>query len=152
MSVLKKLHDAQSIADVAGILGFKTKNLAYILYAQPDSLKYKEFVIPKKSGGVRSIAAPQGGLKLLQRRLADILQDCLSEIDNIVANDEKAKSCDQASHGFKRGFSIRTNAKKHRNRRYVFNVDLTDFFGSPLFLHRFLASDRGFLKAVLALQ
>lgn len=34
------------------------------------------------------------------------------------------------SHGFKRGSSIRTNARKHRNRRYVFNIDLINFFGS----------------------
>jgi RNA-directed DNA polymerase len=146
MSVLKKLHDAQSIADVAGILGFKTKKLAYILYVQPESLKYKEFVIPKKSGGTRSIAAPQGGLKFLQRRLADILQDCLSEIDNNVTNDEKSKSFDQISHGFRRGFSIRTNAKKHRNRRYVFNVDLTDFFISINFgrVRGFFIKDKRF--------
>jgi RNA-directed DNA polymerase len=146
MSALKKLHDAQSIEDVAVILGFKTKNLSYILYVQPDSLKYKEFVIPKKSGGVRSIAAPQGGLKLLQKRLADILQDCLSEINNNAAEDVKAKPDHHVSHGFKRGLSIRTNAKNHRNRRYVFNVDLTDFFGSINFgrVRGFFIKDKRF--------
>lgn len=130
MSALKNLHNAKTIADVAGILGFQAKKLAYILYAQPDGFKYKEFDIPKKSGGVRRIAAPQGGLKLLQRRLADLLQDCLDEINKNAAIDSKAKPFGQISHGFKRGLSIRTNAKKHRNRRYVFNIDLTDFFGS----------------------
>jgi RNA-directed DNA polymerase len=130
MSALKKLHDAKTIADVAGILGFHAKKLAYILYVQPDSHKYKEFGIPKKSGGVRRIAAPQGGLKLLQRRLADLLQDCLDEINKNAAGDSQAKPLGQISHGFKRGLSIRTNARKHRNRRYVFNIDLIDFFGS----------------------
>ena len=130
MSALKKLHNAKNIADVASVLGFQAKKLTYILYVQPDSLKYKEFDIPKKSGGVRRIAAPQDGLKLLQRRLADLLQDCLDEINENAAGDSQAKPFGQISHGFKRGLSIRTNAKKHRNRRYVFNVDLTDFFGS----------------------
>lgn len=130
MSALKKLHDAQSIADVADILGFETKKLAYILYAQPDSLKYKEFDIPKKSGGVRRIAAPQNGLKLLQRRLADLLQDCLEEINKSASDNNQVKPFGQNSHGFKRKLSIRTNAKKHRNRRYVFNIDLIDFFGA----------------------
>lgn len=145
MSALKKLYDAESIANVADILGFQTKKLAYILYAQPDSLKYKEFDIPKKSGGVRRIAAPQGGLKLLQRRLADFLQDCLDEI-NKAAGDNQAKPFSQISHGFKRGLSIRTNAKKHRNRRYVFNVDLTDFFGSINFgcVRGFFIKDKRF--------
>lgn len=128
MSALKKLHDAKTIADVASILGFQPKKLSYILYVQPDSRKYREFDIPKKSGGVRRIAAPQGGLKLLQRRLADILQDCLDEINNASGN--QAKPFGQISHGFKRKLSILTNAKKHRNRRYVFNIDLVDFFGS----------------------
>jgi RNA-directed DNA polymerase len=130
MSALKKLHDAETIADVASILGFQAKKLAFILYVQPDSLKYNEFDIPKKSGGARRIAAPQGGLKLLQRRLADLLQDCLDEINKNVAGDSQAKPFGQMSHGFKRGLSIRTNARKHRNQRYVFNIDLTDFFGS----------------------
>jgi RNA-directed DNA polymerase len=129
MSALKRLKNATTIAEVADILGFKTKALAYILYRQPDSFKYKEFDIPKKSGGVRHIAAPQGGLKLLQRRLADVLQECLNEINNATASDQSKPFVD-VSHGFKRKLSIRTNAKKHRNRRYVFNVDLIDFFGS----------------------
>jgi RNA-directed DNA polymerase len=130
MSALKKLHDAKAIADVAGILGFQASKLTYILYVQPDSLKYKEFEIPKKSGGVRRIAAPQDELKLLQRRLADLLQDCLDEINKNAAGDSQAKPLGQISHGFKRGSSICTNARKHRNRRYVFNIDLTDFFGT----------------------
>ncbi len=129
MSALSKLRDAKTIADVAGIFGFQAKSLSYILYKQPDSVKYKEFDIPKRSGGVRSIAAPQSGLKVLQRRLADLLQDCLDEINQSVASDQP-KPLDQISHGFKRGLSNRTNAKEHRNRRYVFNVDLTNFFGS----------------------
>lgn len=146
MSALKKLHDAKSIADVADILGFQKKALSYILYVQPDSDKYKEFDIPKRSGGVRRIAAPQGGLKLIQRRLAVLLQDCLGEINTDTANDNKTKPSGQISHGFKRGLSIRTNAKKHRNRRYVFNIDLIDFFGSINFgrVRGFLIKDKRF--------
>lgn len=144
MSALKKLKNATTIAEVADILGFKTKALAYILYRQPDSLRYKEFDIPKKSGGVRHIAAPRGGLKLLQRRLADVLQECLDEI-NTAASDQ-AKPFGHISHGFKRKLSIRTNAKKHRNRRYVFNVDLIDFFGSINFgrVRGFFIKDKRF--------
>ena len=144
MSALKKLHSAKTIADVAAILEFKTKNLAGILYGQPDSIKYKEFDIPKKSGGLRRISAPQGGLKLLQRKLADLLQDCLEEINTNI--DSEAKPFPQPSHGFKRGLSICTNARKHRNRRYVFNIDLTNFFGSINFgrVRGFFIKDKRF--------
>ncbi len=129
MSALSKLQRAKTTADVAAILGFKAKSLSYIIYGQPDSLKYKEFNIPKKSGGVRHIASPQGGLRLIQRRLADILQDCIDEINASSINNQD-KSFNQISHGFKRKLSIVTNAKRHRNRKYVFNIDLSNFFGS----------------------
>ena len=33
-------------------------------------------------------------------------------------------------HGFLKGRSIVTNAKQHKRKRYVFNVDLEDFYGS----------------------
>src|SRR5262249_7352449 len=37
---------------------------------------------------------------------------------------------DKIAHGFKRARSIITNARQHRNRRYVFNIDLQNFFPS----------------------
>jgi len=146
MSSLKKLHSAKTIADVADILGFQKKALTFILYAQPGPLRYKEFDIPKKSGGMRRIAAPQGGLKLLQRRLADLLQDCLDEIESDTSSRSKESDFNQVSHGFRRRLSILTNARKHRNRRYVFNIDLADFFGSINFgrVRGFFIKDRRF--------
>jgi len=63
-------------------------------------------------------------LKKLQKRLSDLLQDCIAEINS----EKEIKSA--LSHGFRRNFSIITNAKVHTNRRYVFNTDLSDFFGT----------------------
>ncbi|NJN91776.1 MAG: RNA-directed DNA polymerase [Leptolyngbyaceae cyanobacterium SL_5_14] len=62
------------------------------------------------------------------------------------ASDNQAKTFSQVSHGFKRKLSIRTNARKHRNRRYVFNIDLTDFFGSINFgrVRGFFIKDKRF--------
>ena len=37
---------------------------------------------------------------------------------------------DQLAHGFKRGRSIVTNATKHKRRRFVFNIDIKNFFGT----------------------
>src|SRR6185437_5065944 len=37
---------------------------------------------------------------------------------------------DSLAHGFKRKRSIVTNATKHKNRRFVFNLDLENFFGT----------------------
>lgn len=122
MSRLATLKAATSLSDMAHLLGFKLKALAYILYKQPEVEKYKTFQIPKRNGGQRLIKAPIDSLKLAQRKLSSLLQDCLEEI----TTNNKRK--DRASHGFKRRRSIITNARQHRHRRYVFNLDLDNFF------------------------
>ena len=122
------------------MLGFKPKAVSYILYKQPPATKYKTFQIPKRNGGQRTIKAPVDGLKLLQRKLSDLLQDCIDEI--AVANNRK----DRTAHGFKRKRSIITNARQHRHRRWVLNLDLEEFFPSINFgrVRGFLLKNRDF--------
>ena len=124
MSRLQSLRAASNLNDVAALLQFKPKYLAYILYKMPDAAKFQVFKIAKRSGGFREIHAPCPELKLLQRNLSDLLQDCIDEIN------AKRKFRDQLAHGFKRGRSIITNAAKHLKRQHVFNIDLEDFFGT----------------------
>jgi retron-type reverse transcriptase len=124
MSRLTKLKTATSLNDVADLFGYKPKAVSYILYKLPAAQKYTTFSIPKKNGGQRTINAPAPQLKSLQRKLADLLQDCLDEIN------AERKLKDRTAHGFKRKRSIITNARQHRNRRWVFNIDLNDFFPS----------------------
>lgn len=130
MSHLAALQAAHTIHDVAALLGFKTSALAYCLYSKSAQPTYKKFHVPKKSGGTREIAAPIPQLKLLQRRLSDILQNCLEEIRTTHGRDDGSESPDQVIHGFVRNRSIITNARQHRRRRFVFNVDLENFFPS----------------------
>ena len=145
MSGLSDLQNAKSIGDVARILGFEKKKLSYLIYKEKDSLRYEKFSIPKKSGGTRTISAPRGGLKLLQRRLADSLEVCIKEISDQRISDGVGKY-HQASHGFSRNSSIFTNAERHRNRRYVFNLDIKDFFDSINFgrVRGFFIKDKSF--------
>jgi RNA-directed DNA polymerase len=117
------LKSASTLSDLARLLGIKPATLAYTLYKIPNENKYKSFEIPKKAGGVRMICAPQNQLKLVQRKLADLLQNCFEEI-------ETTSNANHISHGFRRGRSIFTNSWPHKNRRFVFNVDLKDFFPS----------------------
>lgn len=124
MSSLETLKAATSLNDVAELLGFKPKALAYVLYVKPVADRYTTFEIPKRSGGKRIISAPCAELKNLQRRLADLLQTCIGEINEA----KKIKSV--LSHGFRPGYSIITNANVHGSRRFVFNVDLENFFGT----------------------
>jgi RNA-directed DNA polymerase len=124
MSSLERLKSATSRKDLAELLGYTSKSLAYILYKIKDGEKYTEFSIPKKNGGVRQIKAPIDQLKKLQRRLANLLNQCFDEIN------KKGKQKKSISHGFRKKHSIITNANKHKNKRHVFNIDLQDFFPS----------------------
>lgn len=126
MSKLEALKQAKSLSDLAYILGEQPKVLSYVLYKIPNSAKYKPFEIPKKSGGKRTIQAPIDRLKRIQKSLANFLQDIYLELQE----KRKVKPNCVVSHGFKPQLSIITNARNHRNKTYVFNSDLQDFFPS----------------------
>ena len=121
MSRLEKLQRTTSLNDLAKLLGYKPKALSYILYILPKEDQYFEFTIPKKNGGKRNIKSPNERLKKLQRHLAKLLNECFEETFT------KSKNKSSLSHGFRKKHSIITNANKHKNKRYVFNVDLLDF-------------------------
>lgn len=124
MSSLEKSQKAQSLTDLAKLLGFTPKGVSYVLYKMDAAKKYRSFEIPKKSGGVRTIHAPEPQLALLQTRLAELLYACVRE-----RKQENARFW-FASHGFHQGRTIVSNAEIHRRRRFVFNLDLADFFGT----------------------
>lgn len=124
MLALEKLKKTTSLIELAILVDYKPKALSYILYKISSENKYNEFTIPKKNGGERRIKAPVDRLKRLQKRLAELLNQCFEEI--FIKNKHKRS----LSHGFRKKHSIITNAIKHKNKRHVFNVDLQDFFPS----------------------
>lgn len=140
MSKLLQLKQAQDLSGLAKVLGFSPKSISYILYKLAESDKYRVFEIPKKGGGVRTIKAPTEQLSLLQTRLAQLLEECVQEI---VGGNVRYQV---ASHGFRKGRTIVSNANVHRKRRYVFNVDIADFFGTINFgrVRGFFMKDRAF--------
>ncbi len=100
--------------DVAKLLELSTKQLNFHLYVLSPKKQYKVFEIPKKSGGTRQILAPISPIKIIQRKLKQVL--------------EAVYLPKHSAHGFVVGRSIVTNAQVHKKRRYVLNVDLEDFF------------------------
>lgn len=140
MSQLKTLKSATSLHQVAALLEYKPKALAFILYKQTGATKYHNFHVAKRRGGTRQISAPFSHLMLLQRRLSDLLQNSVAEINKANGWD------DQLAHGFKRKRSIITNATNHRNRRHVLNLDLQEFFGTINFgrVRGFFLKDKNF--------
>ena len=102
--------------DVAKLLDYRYSALVYQLYKVSDDEKYETFEIPKKAGGSRTITVPSRVLKLIQRRLAEVLQ-----------NTYKPKP---VVYGFVPGKNIVDNAKMHKKKNWVLNIDLEDFFSS----------------------
>jgi RNA-directed DNA polymerase len=140
VSKLQTLRDAKKLEDVAKMLGFTPSGLSFVLYKLPDSKKYTLFEVPKRDGGKRQIKAPEASMSLLQRRLATLLTECLEEL-------KKAKPPRRPlAHGFEKDRSIITNAQLHKRRRYVFNLDLADFFPSINFgrVRGFFLKDKSF--------
>lgn len=145
MSKLETLKQAKCLSDLANIIGVQPKTLSYVLYKIPSSSKYKSFQILKKSGGNRTIQSPDPRLKRIQKSLSDLLQDILLELQK----KHQVKSESIVSHGFKPKLSIITNARNHRNKRYVFNSDLKDFFPSINFgrVYGFFVRNKDFALA-----
>ena len=113
MSQLTALKAAKTLSDVADLLDIKPAMLSFNLYVKPAALKYVIFDIPKKNGGVRTIFAPVGDLKTIQRRLSDILHICLQEMEIAQGFSEDTPPHERITHGFKRRRTIMTNAREH---------------------------------------
>ena len=98
------------VAELARRLGVELRELRRI---EP---RYREFTIPKRSGGRRRILAPEPNLKALQRR---ILRRLLTRL-----------RVHPSATGFEPGRSIVTNAMAHCGQAVVLRMDVKDFFPS----------------------
>lgn len=113
---LHLLNEAKPLVYGEKTIPFELKQLSW--YSNPKLAKkrYTEFKVKKKSGAERTIHAPVNGLKAIQKTLSFILQS--------VYEPHKAAT------GFVKEKSIVDNAKEHVGNKYVYNIDLKDFFPS----------------------
>ena len=150
MTILEKLKQTTNLYDFAKFLGYKKGSLAYILYSPKYMNKYVSFKIPKRSGGMRTINAPDKKLKKVQKILSEKLQNCYEEIQEKSEQPSIVKSIkNKIVHGYRINTSIETNAFCHRNKRFVLNLDLDNFFPSINFgrVYGFFIKDRNFCLA-----
>lgn len=109
--------------DFFKLLNISSSKMNYLLYNKkekgPENC-YHTFQIKKRTGGVRIINSPNDELKYIQKKLYHLLYN----------NQKNFQTPNNISHAFQKGKSIITNAKIHRNKKYVLNVDLQDFFPS----------------------
>lgn len=99
---------------LAALMGVSTKYLVSVVNASP--YHYREFSIPKKTGGVRIIQAPRAALKECQRW---ILKNILSRI-----------AVHSAAKGFASKKSIKDHAAPHVGLKPTLKMDFKDFFPS----------------------
>jgi RNA-directed DNA polymerase len=109
-----KSLDLQTREDIADLLEVTDYQLRYHLYISNPQKRYRNFQIPKRSGGTRQISTPISSLKIIQGKLNQVLQAVY-----------RPKAC---NYGFVRQKSTLTNAREHVRRRFVLNIDLENFF------------------------
>ncbi|MBS1743113.1 MAG: RNA-directed DNA polymerase [Bacteroidetes bacterium] len=114
--LLQLLNEAKPLVYGEKAVPFELKQLTWYSNPKLGGKRYAEFKIKKKSGTDRSIHAPVKGLKSLQKTLSFVLQ-CVFEPH-------------RAATGFVRDKSIVDNARLHEASKYVYNIDLKDFFPS----------------------
>jgi retron-type reverse transcriptase len=112
-------------ADIAAAMGITVSKLRWLAYHAPASTvsHYVQFLVPKKSGGERTLSAPHQQMATAQRWV----------FENIL----QKLPAHPAAHGFVKDRSILTNAKPHVASAVVINCDLTDFFPS-ITVHRLI--------------
>lgn len=115
-----KFNQVRTRYDLARMLNVPQSYLTYILYVADFNSFYSSFEIPKKDGSTRQIFAPNSQLKVIQKKIAAKLCAYQKQKDKKL----------NVSHAFQKGKSIFTNAKIHRHKKYVLNMDIEDFFGS----------------------
>lgn len=85
----------------------------------PKEFLYRRYKIKKKGSGYRQIVAPKKELK----RIQSIIFKAILEL----------REPSKFAYGFRKGYSIVTNAKIHLNSEIIYNIDIKDFFTSIKF-------------------
>lgn len=111
----KLFLSATTKRDIAAVLKRPLKDITMLAYSGIE--KYKAFSIPKKKENeFRTIVAPIGYLKAVQRQLLVFFEDIYAP--------------PLCVHGFVRDKSIATNAKCHVKKKAILSLDIEDFFPS----------------------
>jgi hypothetical protein len=102
------------LPEIALALGVSSKLLGGLMH-RPEH-HYRVFEIPKATGGTRKIHSPRTFMKVTQYFILDYL------LRRLKAH--------PAATAYGAGCSVRKNAEMHVGKRYVANIDVSNFFGS----------------------
>jgi RNA-directed DNA polymerase len=110
------------LKDLSEASGFTREELLWLCYHRQTATidHYTRFQIPKRKGGMRSIASPKGKMRQAQTW---VLENILNKIP-----------IHEAAVAFQSGKSIVDNAQVHLQKNILVRIDLKDFFPSIKFL------------------
>ena len=114
---MSNIHQIKNLQGLSFLIGVPVP----LLKEHIRNPHYREFTIPKKSGGSRQIKAPADGLKYVQTKLAYEFQRKFNSPDFVFGFVKNKNGIEK---------SIRENALLHVGKKYVWNIDIKDFFGS----------------------
>jgi len=114
--IRKMFYSLKTPGDFSILIGMNSEEHISIIKEIVSKSQYSVFYLPKKSGGFRTIKAPDDNLKLLQTRLNFILNLVFEPSPN--------------AHGFIFNKNIITNSELHVKQNYILNIDIKDFFPS----------------------
>ncbi len=109
-----QLSAIKNLGDLATYLDVSATELSKMIFS--SSAFYKTFQIPKKKGGKREISTPKEPLKKIQRKIYRKLLEPFAP--------------HECAHAYARNKSTLTNAHKHIESKFMYKMDITDFFGS----------------------
>lgn len=107
---------------LAAILGIEYRKLRFLTYHRDVVAidHYHHYTIPKRSGGVRSIAAPKKTLKYAQRQVLELILEKVG--------------ISGSAHGFYKGRSVVSGADAHvKKPAWLINLDIENFFPTITF-------------------
>ncbi len=110
------LPDLYSLQALAEFVDLPLSKLNWWAWAFPVEKRYRCFKIAKRNGSPRYIDAPIAPIKQIQRKLATSLAASYRAPAHV--------------HGFTHARSPLTNAAVHVGQRWVFAIDIEDFFPS----------------------
>jgi len=104
--------DISATESLAELIGVSPRLLSSM--AKSPEKQYRTFTMQKKSGGSREINSPRAFIKTVQYWISDYFLYRLKVHDNCFS--------------YRKGLSIKDNARLHLNKKYVLCLDIESFF------------------------
>lgn len=124
-----KLNEVQNVKELSAFLHFPAYIIKKILYEIGTENYYHNFKIPKKGGGERIISKPVGDLDDLQHVILFKLNEFIEDNNIKFTRSSMAYQKEINSTSDKKSLKgIYNNALFHKNKNYILNLDLENFF------------------------